>query len=164
MRRDLTSRENWYFVCSSGQGRMKKKKKNSPATHHKNIVLCLRRPPPPPLPPHIIFIWKNSQLLCSGIWYARKHAEGSLVSICMYVRRGYSVSDVRCVCVSVQISSLKPLGQLKPNFVWNLHGIGEESLLKWSRSFVVLHYCQPPLGGGFWQGFYHKFGPAVQGV
>ena len=49
-----------------------------------------------------------------------------------------------CVCVYVQISSLKPLGQLKPNFTWNLHGIGEESLFKWSRSFVVLHYCQPP--------------------
>ena len=48
-----------------------------------------------------------------------------------------------------QISSLKPLGQLKPNF----HGIGEESLFKWSRSFVVLHYCQPPRGGGgAWRG------------
>ena len=36
--------------------------------------------------------------------------------------------------------------------MWNLHGIGEESLFKWSRrgsrSFVVLHYCQPPGGGG----------------
>ena len=57
-----------------------------------------------------------------------------------------------CVCVSVsvcfQISSLKPLGQLKPNLMWNLHGIGEESLFKWSRSFVVLHYCQPRGGGG----------------
>ena len=27
-----------------------------------------------------------------------------------------------------QISSLKPLGQLKPNLMWNLHGIGEGSL------------------------------------
>ena len=57
-----------------------------------------------------------------------------------------------CVFVCVQISSLKPLGQLKPNIMWNLHGIGEESLFKWSRrgssSFVVLHYCQPPWGGG----------------
>ena len=58
-----------------------------------------------------------------------------------------------CVCVCVQISSLKPLGQLKPNFMWNRHGIGEESLFKWSRresrSFVVLHHCQPPgMGGG----------------
>ena len=26
--------------------------------------------------------------------------------------------------------------------------IGEESLFKWSRSFVVFHYCQPPGGGG----------------
>ena len=32
--------------------------------------------------------------------------------------------------------------------MWNLHGIGEESLFKWSRSFVVLHYCQPPRGAG----------------
>ena len=53
----------------------------------------------------------------------------------------------------VQISSLKPLGKLKPNFMWILHGTGEESLFKWSRrgstSFVVLHYCQPPgVGGG----------------
>ena len=74
-----------------------------------------------------------------------------------------------CVCVCFQISSLKPLGQLKPNLMLNLHGIGEESLFKWSRSFVVLHlYCQPPggggVGGGFWQGFYHTFVPAVQGV
>ena len=52
----------------------------------------------------------------------------------------------------VQISSQKPLGQLKPNFMGNLHGIGEESLFKWSRrgsrSFVVLRYCQPPGEGG----------------
>ena len=52
------------------------------------------------------------------------------------------------VCMYVQISSLKPLGQLKPNFMWDRHGIGEESLFKWSRSFVVLHYCQPPGGAG----------------
>ena len=36
--------------------------------------------------------------------------------------------------------------------MWTLHGIGEASLFKWSRrgsrSFVVLHYCQPPGGGG----------------
>ena len=50
-----------------------------------------------------------------------------------------------CVC---QISSLKPLGQLKPNSLWKLHGIWEESLFKWSRSFVVLHKCQPSGGGG----------------
>ena len=31
-----------------------------------------------------------------------------------------------CVCVCVQISSLKPLGQLKPNFMWNLHRIGSK--------------------------------------
>ena len=82
----------------------------------------------------------------------------------------YVCLSVVCVCesVRVQISSLKPLGQLKPNFMWNRHGIGEESLFKWSRSFVVLHYCQPPGGGGggggFLPGVYHKFVPAVQGV
>ena len=27
--------------------------------------------------------------------------------------------------------------------------IGEQSLFKWSRSFVVLHYYQPPLGRGW---------------
>ena len=74
----------------------------------------------------------------------------------MYARRGYSVSDVcvracvrACVCVCVKISSLKPLGQLKPNIMWNPHGIGEESLFRWSRSFVVPHYCQPPGSGVF---------------
>ena len=45
--------------------------------------------------------------------------------------RDLSLEPKLCVCV--QISSLKPLGQLKPNFMWNLHGIGEESLFKWSR-------------------------------
>ena len=30
------------------------------------------------------------------------------------------------VCVCFQISSLKPLGQLKPNFIWNRHGIGKK--------------------------------------
>ena len=36
--------------------------------------------------------------------------------------------------------------------MWNFHGIGEENLFKWSRrgsrSFVVLHYCQPQGGRG----------------
>ena len=81
------------------------------------------------------------------------------MNVCMYAGRRYSVSDgcmsvcvCVCVCVRVQISSLKPLGQLKPNFMWNLHRTGEESLFKWSRSFVVLHYCQPPGGGGLLAG------------
>ena len=34
--------------------------------------------------------------------------------------------------------SLNQLGQLKPNFMWNHIGIGEESLFKGFRSFVVL--------------------------
>ena len=58
-----------------------------------------------------------------------------------------------------QISSLKPLGQLKPNFTWNLHGIGEESLFKWYRSFVVLHYCQPPGAGVFSRDFTINLSP-----
>ena len=51
-----------------------------------------------------------------------------------------------CVCVCFQISSLKPLSQLKPKLMWHLNGIAEESLFRWSRSFVVLNYCHP-LGG-----------------
>ena len=62
-----------------------------------------------------------------------------------------------CVYVCFPISSLKLLGQLKPNFMWNLHGIGEASLFKWSRSFVVLHYCQPPGGGGWGRAFSRDF-------
>ena len=68
-----------------------------------------------------------------------------------------------CVCVCVQISSPKPLGQLKPNFMWNLHGIGEESLFKWSRrgsrSFVVLHYCQSPGARAFSRDFTINLSP-----
>ena len=56
------------------------------------------------------------------------------VYVCMYV----------CVCI---FTALKPLGQLKPNVMWNLHGIWEESLFKWSRSFVVFHYCHRGGGG-----------------
>ena len=52
-----------------------------------------------------------------------------------------------CVCVFSNIFS-ETTGPIEANFMWNLHGIGEKSLLKWSRSFVVLHYCQPPVGGG----------------
>ena len=68
------------------------------------------------------------------------------VSVCMYAGRGYSVSGVCvcvcvCMCVYVQISSLKPLGQLKPNFMWNLHGIGEYSLFKFNLSFVYMNRC-----------------------
>ena len=93
-------------------------------------------PPPPPkkkyssalplTPPHLTHLSSGTTLSCC-------------VLVCKNV----------CVCVCVQISSLKPLGQLKPNFMWNLHGIGKESLFKWSRKLVVLHYCQPPGGGAF---------------
>ena len=107
------------------------------------------------------------QLRCCVLVCARIHVQfiykcrrfpGLCVCVCVCV----------CVCIMIitimslfsqdcilsknlfsEISSLKPLGQLKPNFMWNRHGIGEESLFKWSRSFVVLHYCQPPRGGGF---------------
>ena len=64
-----------------------------------------------------------------------------------------------CVCVCFQISSLKPLGQLKPNLIWNLHRTGEENLFKWSRSFVVLFYCQPPGGGAFNRDFTINLSP-----
>ena len=56
-------------------------------------------------------------------------------------------SERMCVCSN----SLKPLGQLKPNFMQHHHGIKEkmESLFKWFRSFVVIHYCRPPGAGAF---------------
>ena len=38
-------------------------------------------------------------------------------------------SESLCVCFCSN-SSLKPLGQLKPHFMWNHHGIAEESLVK----------------------------------
>ena len=50
--------------------------------------------------------------------------------------------SICAVCVRSNIFS-EINGQLKLNFMWNLHGIEEESLFKWSRSCVVLHYCQP---------------------
>ena len=72
-----------------------------------------------------------------------------------------------CVCVCIQISSLKPQGQLKPHFMWNLHGIGEENLFKWSRrgsrSFFVLHYCQPPGAGAFSRDFTINLSPQCRG-
>ena len=45
-----------------------------------------------------------------------------------------------CMCLRVCSKSfLKQLGQLKPNFMWNHNGIGEENLFKGFRSFGVLH-------------------------
>ena len=72
---------------------------------------------------------------------------------------GFCACVCVCVCVCFQISVLKPLGQLKPNLMWNLHGIRGESLFKWSRSFVVLHYCQPPRGGAFSRDFTINLSP-----
>ena len=111
----------------------------------------LSKPPPSPIYIYIFFIWNSSQLLYSGVqeyMYSLFNAEGSLVYVCMYVYLPaclyvvYSMCMYH-VCVCVQISSLKPLGQLKPNLMWNLRGIGEESLFKWSRSFAVLHSLKP---------------------
>ena len=45
-----------------------------------------------------------------------------------------------CECSNIFSETTEPN---EANFMWNLHGIGEESLFKWSRSFVGLH-CQPP--------------------
>lgn len=70
------------------------------------------------------------------------------------------------VCLYVcSNSSMKPLGQLKPDLTWNRHGIGEENLSKWFWLFVVLHLDIFSLqGGGLWQGVYHKLGPVVKGL
>ena len=57
-----------------------------------------------------------------------------------------------CLCVCSK-SSLKQLGQLKPNFMWNHNGIGEENLFK--RIPVICCFsvenCQP-LGAGAFRG------------
>ena len=84
------------------------------------------------------------------------------------IRRGSNfLLEPRFVCVcwggGGPISSLKPLGQLKPNFMLNRHEIEEESLFKWSRrgsrSFSVLHYCQTPGAGAFSRDFTINLSP-----
>ena len=44
---------------------------------------------------------------------------------------------------------------MKPNFMLHHHGIWEkmESMFKWFRSFVVIHYFQPPGAGAFSRDF-----------
>ena len=69
--------------------------------------------------------------------------------VCMYVCLSVCVCMYVCMRVCVQISSLKPLGLLKPNFMWNLHGGRKLIQIVYSRSFVVLHYCLPPGAGVF---------------
>ena len=49
--------------------------------------------------------------------YSLFNAEGSLMRVCM------------CLCVCSK-SSLKQMGQLKPNFMWNHNGIEEKNLFK----------------------------------
>ena len=63
--------------------------------------------------------------------YSLFNAEGMRVCMCL------------CVCSK---SSLKQLGQLKPNFMWNHNGM-EENLFKGFRSFVVLHLNTVSLWG-----------------
>ena len=67
-----------------------------------------------------------------------------------------------CVCSN---SSLKSLSQLKTKFTWDHHGIGEKICSNDSGQllFFIIILSAPGAGGGFYRGFYHKFGPAVQG-
>ena len=69
------------------------------------------------------------------------------------------------VCMSLYVcskSSLKQLGQLKPDFVWNHNGIGGGKFIQMIPVICSSSFEHWPLGG-FLQGFYHKCGPAVQG-
>ena len=61
-----------------------------------------------------------------------------------------------CVCSN---SSLKSLSQLKTKFTWDHHGIGEKIYSNDSGQLFFILILSAPGGGGF----YHKFGPAVQG-
>ena len=127
LRRTITS-ENYTFSQKPTAHWIEKKTKTAPPPPPSPPQKYSALPSNPPHPFPYFFIWNNSQLMYSGVQ--------ECVCVCV------------CVCVCFQISPMKPLGQLRPNFMWNLHGIGEESLFKWSRSFVVLHYCQPLGGGG----------------
>ena len=50
------------------------------------------------------------------------------------IRRDFSLELRLCVCVCVCSNIFsETTGQLKPNCMWNLHGIGEEGLFKCSR-------------------------------
>ena len=53
-----------------------------------------------------------------------------------------------CMCLCICVCSVffsETIGPMKPKFMWNHKRIG--------RSFVVLHYCQPPDGGAFSRDF-----------
>ena len=53
---------------------------------------------------------------------------------------------------------------MKPKFMWNHNRIGEESLFKRFRSFVVLHYCQSPGGRGLLAGILPQVWPRSAGL
>ena len=69
-----------------------------------------------------------------------------------------------CLCVCSK-SSLKQLGQLKPNFMWNHNGIGDENLFKGFRSFAVLHLNIVSLcGRGLFVGLLPEMWPRSAGL
>ena len=92
------------YICLACRSKQAKKKTAPPSTPPPTKIYCFAFKAPHPS--HIF-------------------SSGTTLSCCVLVCKN--------VCLCFQISSLKPLGQLKPNFMWNLHGIGEESLFKWSR-------------------------------
>ena len=59
---------------------------------------------------------------------------------------------------------MKSLSQLKTKFTWDHYGIGEKIYSNDSSQllFFIL-ILSASAGRGFKGGFYHKFGPAVQG-
>ena len=68
-----------------------------------------------------------------------------------------------CECVRFN-SSLKSLSQMKTKFTWDHHGIGEKINSNDSGQLLFFIFILSASGGGgFYRGFYHKFGPAVQG-
>ena len=72
--------------------------------------------------------------------YSLFNAEGSLMRVCI------------CLCVCSK-SSLKQLGQLKPNFMWNHNGIGGRKFIQMIPVICCssFEYCQP-LGAGAFRG------------
>ena len=120
LKRTITCRKLYIFTKANCP--LDWKKKTAPPPPHPPGQKYSALPSKPP-PPHPIF-FHLEQLSAVVFWCAR-----------MYV----------CVCVFSNIFS-ETTGPTEA--MWNLHGIGELSLFKWSRSFVVLHYCQPPGGGG----------------
>ena len=63
-----------------------------------------------------------------------------------------------CMCLYVCSKySLKPLDQLKPNFMWNHNWIGEENLFKLSSH--LSSYCHPLGAGAFCRAFTTNVAP-----